>query len=135
MLLVVFTKLSFILWQDIFFLFIHFLVVEDYELPKSTSHILSVPITLEWIQILSWSISFLYFHCFPDVFLHTIPVWTDDTALNSSCDKPSDEPTRTSFSLILKIWTCNTSNIRKYNHASSYILCIILYLQVNSYRF
>ena len=30
-----------------FFLLIHFLAVEDYELPKITSHILSVPLTLE----------------------------------------------------------------------------------------
>ena len=36
-----------------FFLLIHFLVVEDYELPKSTSHILSVPVTMECVRILS----------------------------------------------------------------------------------
>ena len=30
-----------------FFLLIHFLVVEDYQLPKSTSLILSLPLTLE----------------------------------------------------------------------------------------
>ena len=36
-----------------FFLLIYFLVVEDYELPKSTSHVLSVPLTLECVRILS----------------------------------------------------------------------------------
>ena len=36
-----------------FFLLIHFLVVEDYELPKSASHILSVPLTMECVRILS----------------------------------------------------------------------------------
>ena len=30
-----------------FFLLIYFLVVEDYELPKSTSYILRVPLNLE----------------------------------------------------------------------------------------
>ena len=29
-----------------FFLLIHFLVVKDYELPKSTNHILSVPLNI-----------------------------------------------------------------------------------------
>ena len=41
-----------------FFLLITFLVVENYELPKGTSHVLSVPLTLECVIILSWSISF-----------------------------------------------------------------------------
>ena len=36
-----------------FFLLIHFLVVEDYELPKSTSHAVSVPLSLGCIIILS----------------------------------------------------------------------------------
>ena len=54
-----FNKLSFILFMiRHFFLLIQFLVVEDYELPKSTSHILSVPLNLEYVRILSWSISF-----------------------------------------------------------------------------
>ena len=34
-----------------FILLIHFLVAEDYELPKSTSHILSVSLTLECVRI------------------------------------------------------------------------------------
>ena len=33
-----------------FFLLIQFLVVEDYELPKSKSHILIVPLTLECVE-------------------------------------------------------------------------------------
>ena len=50
-----------------FFLLIHFLVVEDYELPKSTSHILCVPLNLECVRIISRTISlFSYFHCLPD---------------------------------------------------------------------
>ena len=39
-----------------FLLLIHFLVVEDYELPKSTSHILSVPLTLECVNHLDLSL-------------------------------------------------------------------------------
>ena len=35
-------------------MFLHFLVEEDYELLKSTSQILSVPLTLEWVNILSY---------------------------------------------------------------------------------
>ena len=42
-----------------FFLMRHFLVVEDYKLSKRTSHILSEPLTLERIRILSWRIFFL----------------------------------------------------------------------------
>ena len=55
------TKLSFTLVMvRSFFLLIHFLVVEDYELCKITSYILSVPLTLECIKILSSSISFFF---------------------------------------------------------------------------
>ena len=36
-----------------FFILIHFLVVEDYELPKSTSHTLRVPLNLECVRNLS----------------------------------------------------------------------------------
>ena len=35
-----------------FFLLIHFLAVKDYELAKSTSHIVSVPLILECVRIL-----------------------------------------------------------------------------------
>ena len=71
-----------------YFLLIHFLVVEDYKLPKSTSHILSVPLNLECVRILSWSISF--FNCLLDDVLCKTAIWADDNALNSLCDKPSD---------------------------------------------
>ena len=51
--LVFFTKLSFILFTGrCFFLLIHFLVVEDYELSKGTTHV-SLPLTLECDRILS----------------------------------------------------------------------------------
>ena len=74
-----------------YFLFIYFLVVEDYELPKSTSHVLSVPLNLECIRILSWSMSFFYyFNCLPDDVLCKIAIWADDNSFNSSCDKPSE---------------------------------------------
>ena len=55
-LLVFFTKLRFTVFlARCLFLLSHFLVVEaeDYELPKSTSHILSVPLTLDCVKILS----------------------------------------------------------------------------------
>ena len=67
-----------------------FVVVEEYELFKSTSHLPNVPLTLECVRILSWFISFFYFNCLPDDVLCKIAIWADDTALNSSCDKPSD---------------------------------------------
>ena len=41
-----------------FFLLSYFLVVAGYELSKSTSHLLSVPLTLEYVEILYLSISF-----------------------------------------------------------------------------
>ena len=106
---------------------IHFLVVEVYELPKSTSHVLRVPSILECVRILSWSIFFFfYFNCLPDVVLCKIAIWADDTALNSSSDKPSDSPQQVEIgcNLILKIWKCNTKNIRKFNSASNLILKI-----------
>ena len=44
-----------------FFLLIHFLVVEDYELPKSTSHILSVPLNLECLNMEIWNLDPFFF--------------------------------------------------------------------------
>ena len=38
---------------ECFFLLSHFLAVADYELSKSTSHLLSVALTLECVRILS----------------------------------------------------------------------------------
>ena len=71
-----------------YFLLIHFLLVEDYKLPKNTSHILSVPLNLECVRILSWSISF--FNCILDDVLCKIAISADTNALNSLCNKPSD---------------------------------------------
>ena len=84
-------KVKFLLFMvRYYFLLIHSLVVEDYESPKSTSHVLSIPLNLESVRILSWSISFFsYFNCLPDDVLRKIVIWADDNALNSSCDKPS----------------------------------------------
>ena len=74
-----------------FFLLTQFLVVEDVELPKSISHILSVPLNLECVRILSWSISFFsYFNYLSDDVLCKTAISADDNALNSSCDKPSE---------------------------------------------
>ena len=75
-----------------FFSLIHFLVVKDYELPKSIkSYILSVTLNLECVRIPSWSISFFsYFSCLPDNVLCKFAIWADNNTLNSSCDQPSD---------------------------------------------
>ena len=77
-------------YGKIFFSLSHFLLVEDYDLSKSTSHLLTVPLTLECVGILPWSIFFLYFSCLPDDVLCKIVILANDTAPNSSCDKPSD---------------------------------------------
>ena len=51
------------------FLSSQFLVVENYELSKSTNHHLSVSLTLEFFRTLTWFISFFYFNCLPDYVL------------------------------------------------------------------
>ena len=43
----------YIAYGKMFFLLIHFLVAEDCRLSKSTSHILSVPLNLQCVRILS----------------------------------------------------------------------------------
>ena len=125
------TKLSFILFMVRYlFLLIHFLKVGDYELLKSTNHVLRVPLTLKRVKILSSSVPFFYFNSLLDDVLCKIAIWADDTARNWSCDKPSDLSQQVkmslvkpmSFNLILEIWKCNTRNIRKCNCASYYIL-------------
>ena len=108
-----------------FFLLIHFLVVEDYELPKSTSHILGAPLTLECVRILSSSIFFLFFfNCLPDDILCKIAIWADDAALNSSCSKPSDLSQQVEIWVL--IWSLKyknvNRNIRKCHSTSNYIL-------------
>ena len=56
--MVFFTKLSFVVFiVRFFFLLNNFLLVEDHEFSQSTSHLLSVLLTLEDVRILSWSIS------------------------------------------------------------------------------
>ena len=82
--LVLFTKLSFIVFLlRCFLLLNHFLVVEDFGLSKITRHLLSMPIIPEHVRILSWAISFFfYFTCL--LILCNITIWADDTALNSS---------------------------------------------------
>ena len=71
----------YIIYGKTFLWLVYFLVVEVYELPKSTSHVLNVPLTLECIKILSWSISLWFYFNFPsnDV-LCKIAIWADDTA-------------------------------------------------------
>ena len=81
-----------IVYGKMFFLIDSFLSNgRDYESPKITSHVLCVPLNLQCVRILSWSISFFsYFNCFPDDILCKIAIWAEENALNSSCDKPSD---------------------------------------------
>ena len=85
MLLVFFVKLNFIvLMLRFFFLLSQFLVVKEYGLSKSTIHLLSVQLTLEYVRILSWSIPLFFFlNCLYNV-LCNITIWADDTNLNSS---------------------------------------------------
>ena len=61
------TKISFIVFMvACFFLLSYFLVEEGYELSKSTNHLLSVILTLEWIRIPTWSVFFFYFNYLTD---------------------------------------------------------------------
>ena len=54
MLLVFFRKLVFLLFMlNYLFVFIHSLIVDEYGMSKSTSHILSAPLSLECTGILS----------------------------------------------------------------------------------
>ena len=72
-----------------FSLLIHILVVKDYELPKCADHVLNVPLTVECVKNVDPAFFFLI-NCLPDDVLGKVAIWADDTALNSSCDKPSD---------------------------------------------
>ena len=83
------------------FLLIHFLVVQDYELPKTASRILSVPLTLECVRILDPSL-------FSTLIVSLMMFYVRFCALNSSCDKRFDlsqqvEIAYMSCNLILKI--------------------------------
>ena len=124
-LLVFFTKLSFILFMiRCFFLLIHFLVVEYYGLLKSTSHILShiLPLSQEYVRIHLDPSLFFNFNCLPDDDLCKIVIWADDTALNSSFYKLSDLPQQAQMAYEL------------YNKLYIDIWEIILYLQAKPYR-
>ena len=60
--LVIFTKLSFTVFNvRCFLLLSYFLVVKDYDLSQRTSRLLSVLLTLEYVTILSWPISFFFY--------------------------------------------------------------------------
>ena len=65
-----------------FFLLIHSVAVEDYELPKRTSHIISVPLTLECVRTLSWFISF------SSIFIDPLMMFCDD---NDDDDDDNDD--------------------------------------------
>ena len=54
-----------------FILLIHFLVAEDYELPKNTSHILSVPLMSEYQLD---PCLFFYFICLPNDVMFSIAI-------------------------------------------------------------
>ena len=57
-----------------FFFLRHSLVVEDYELPQSSTYLLSVLLTLEYVRILSWPISFFSTSILADDILRKIPI-------------------------------------------------------------
>ena len=84
-------------------------------------------INFEMPQNSFWSISFFYFNCFSDDVLSKIAIWADGTAVNWSCDKPSDfsQQVEIAYELWfdLKIWKFNSRNITE----------IILYLEANWY--
>ena len=81
-----------------FFLLSYFLVVEDYKL--CINHLVSVLLPVEYVIILS----LLYISSFfwlPDDVLCKIPVWADDTTLNSTFDIASDLPLQTEIAIQL----------------------------------
>ena len=111
-----------------FFLLIHFLVVEEYELSRSARHILSVALTLECVRVLCWSISFsstltvsLVIFCVRllSELMHLI--WTHHHVTNH-LTSPNKLIQHMSCNLILKIWKCNTRNIWKCNFAFSTLI-------------
>ena len=122
------SKLSFMLFMvNLFFILIHFLVVEGYELPKITSHVLSVPLNPKCVRILSWFISyFVYFSCFPDDVLRKAALWADDNALNYSCDTPSD------LSQQVPIWSLKYGNAIS-EISENAILSPIIYWHLGNY--
>ena len=115
-----------------FFLLIHFLIVEDYELPKSIIRILSVPLTLECVRIISLSMPFFfYFNYLPDDVLSWWYWWSSVRFLseltillaNHMANKLTQlsQQVKMCRNVILKRWKCNTRNIKKFSLASNYM--------------
>ena len=82
-----------------------------------------------------------YFDSFPDDFFCNIAIWADDTALNLSCDKPSELSQQLAivYSLlfglkITKMQYRKHHKIKLCTQLCTDICEIILYLQVNPYR-
>ena len=73
----------YIVYGKIFFLINSFLSSASTSTSASTTHILSVALTLECVRILFWSIFFFYFNCLPGHVLCKIAIWTDDTVATS----------------------------------------------------
>ena len=70
-----------------FFLLIHISVIEDYELPKSTSHILSAPKLWNVSEFyLDPSLFFFYFNCLPVYVLCKIITWQTIRLVATSWD-------------------------------------------------
>ena len=73
---------------------------------------------------------FFYFNCLLGDVLCKIAIWANNTALNTSREKPSDLLQQVemllvkplSFNLILQIWKRNSMNSKKCNCGSYYIL-------------
>ena len=96
------------------FLLIHFLIVEDYALPKRTSNILSVPLTLECARILFWSIFFFfYFNYLSDDVLYNVLTVSDE---------PSDLLQQAEIWVVIWSW--------KYQKYQKMQLCIHSYIDV-----
>ena len=125
-----------------YFLLIHFLVVEYFELPKSTVYVLSVSLILKNLEILSCFISFFYLSYFPDDVLCKIAIWANEIALNSSFGKSLDLSQQAEIAYELRFDLKNMKML--YQLYQTVIFCIqlyihiweiILYWQVNPYRF
>ena len=66
-----------------------FILIDSLLSSRGTSHILNIPLTLEWFRIQFWLTSFSYINCLPDDVQCKIAIWAEDTNLNSTCDKLS----------------------------------------------
>ena len=74
-----------------FFLLIYFSVVEDFQLPKTASYVISLPLTMEFIR--NFNQSLLCSTLIVSLMMFCVRLlWncSDETALNSSFHKPSD---------------------------------------------